>query len=885
MSKNHRDDNTESFVPLTIGSEVGHYKIIEKIGAGGMGEVYLAEDTKLKRQLALKFLPHHYASDKDLRERFTREAQAAAKLDHPNIVPVYEVGEYQGRPYFAMAHIDGKSLREVIKEGKLRTDEAVSLTMQICEGLYKAHKAGVVHRDVKPSNIVIDSDGRARLVDFGLAHVTGAEKLTETGSTLGTLEYMSPEQVEGKTLDARSDLYSLGVVLYEMIAGRRPFTGKYREAILYSILHDKPEPLARYKTGVSDDLQRMLDRTLEKDVDSRYPNAAAMLADLKRLQMEWPRTKKSKLGLWVAAAVIIIIGGYFGFTHLFKGEDILSTGPKRLVVLPFNNLGDSTQAYFASGMTDEIINRLTSIENLQVVARRSAAKLKAAGVDISVIGKELGVEYVLDVSTLFQESSTGARRVKLVTQLIKVSDESVLWGKTYDTVMTEIFAVQSMMAERVAEQLGVVLSPEEKQAVWEQYTDSPEAWDYYLRGNRYHDRGYYGPKRDMVLAIAMYKKAIELDPSFDRAYSQISRIYSRLYITGRDRSDSCRTISREMAETAIELSSLRPGGSGGHRALGYYYMRFEENWDKALKEWEIAYGGKEVAYDNPWFLWDAHMVTRYQGRWQETYEGMKRVVEAEPKVENAWFDLGVVCHYMRNYEEAEEAYKKAISLEPDWGNPIYWLYTLYIDWQGDTQKARDVIMQAWDKVDTLNWVDDLMKLDIYDGDMEQARKRVGTLGYGSKGWLYKLDNKVDTARIYFDSSIARLKEMIETRGQGEFGVYRRILGANYARMGNRDSAMHYIQEVINLYPFSKNQLYGLEPLLALFDIYVNLGELDSALVQAEMLLCVPAHFDIGLLLLDPDYEELIKEPGFARVVREYGNDYHKRLFREIVGAM
>ena len=301
----HDEDQTISFVPLTEGAKVGHYTIISKIGAGGMGEVYLAEDTKLNRKVALKFMPVHMAGNADLRSRFIREAQAAAKLDHPNIVPVYEVGEYQGRPYFAMAHIEGRSLRDIIKEGKLGTDEAVGLAMQILEGLQKAHDAGVVHRDIKPGNIIIDKDNRARLVDFGLAMVCGEEKLTKTGSTLGTVGYMSPEQVEGKKCDHRSDLFSVGVILYEMLTGRRPFEGDNDAAIARAITDSTPEPIARFKSGTTGETQQIVDKALSKDPSIRYQTAAGMLADLRRLGVGAVKLQKSNARLYLTAAVII----------------------------------------------------------------------------------------------------------------------------------------------------------------------------------------------------------------------------------------------------------------------------------------------------------------------------------------------------------------------------------------------------------------------------------------------------------------------------------------------------------------------------------------------------------------------------------------------------
>lgn len=307
------DDQTRSFTALAAGTKVSHYKIISKIGVGGMGEVYLAEDTQLDRKVALKFLPFHLSRDGAARARFTREAKAAAKLDHPNIVPVYEVGEFQGRPFFAMAHIKGKSLREVIKEGRLSIEEAIEFTRQICEGLQKAHESGVVHRDIKPGNIIIDVDNKARILDFGLATVAGEDKLTRTGSTLGTVGYMSPEQITGKAVDHRSDLFSVGVILYEMLTGRRPFQGENDAAIARAITDSSPEPIARFKSGVSGEIQQTIDKCLSKDPSLRYQNASDVIVDLNRLQLGRtgsgvaPGKKRSGIKLLATAIVICLL--------------------------------------------------------------------------------------------------------------------------------------------------------------------------------------------------------------------------------------------------------------------------------------------------------------------------------------------------------------------------------------------------------------------------------------------------------------------------------------------------------------------------------------------------------------------------------------------------
>jgi serine/threonine protein kinase len=262
LADNSNDDRTKSFVALTVGTKVSHYKIISKIGAGGMGEVYLADDTELERQVALKFLPPQLCQDEDCRKRFKREAQAVAKLNHPNIITIYEVAEYQGRPFFAMEHVEGNSLRALLKQPEPDLDCIIEVTLKVCDGLGKAHQTGIVHRDVKPSNIVIGADGRPKLLDFGLAAIEGLDKVTKTGSTLGTIGYMSPEQIQGKEVDQRSDLFSLGVVLYEMITGRLPFRGDNEASVMNAVLNDAVEPLARYKSDIPDELQNILSKLL-----------------------------------------------------------------------------------------------------------------------------------------------------------------------------------------------------------------------------------------------------------------------------------------------------------------------------------------------------------------------------------------------------------------------------------------------------------------------------------------------------------------------------------------------------------------------------------------------------------------------------------------------
>jgi serine/threonine protein kinase len=351
VSENHHDDDkTQTHIPLMKDTTVGHYRIVGKIGAGGMGEVYLAEDTKLDRKVALKFLPHHLCRDEDCRQRFTREAQAAAKLDHPNIVTVHEVDEYKGRPYFAMAHVEGQSLKEYSSGQELSIEKILELGIQICEGLQAAHDNGITHRDIKPSNILIDSHGRARIVDFGLASVMGKDQLTKTGSTLGTTGYMSPEQVRGQEIDHRSDLFSLGVVLYELITKQNPFKRDSEAATLKAVSDDTPHPVARFRSNVPEGIEGIIDKALDKNRDTRYQHADGFGADLLRIRQELSgqitQAAPPRKRIGVFTYLLIVIGVVA--VSIIAGIQLFKDNERRAVVPEFKKITYTGDAYYSA---------------------------------------------------------------------------------------------------------------------------------------------------------------------------------------------------------------------------------------------------------------------------------------------------------------------------------------------------------------------------------------------------------------------------------------------------------------------------------------------------------------------------------------------------------
>jgi serine/threonine protein kinase/tetratricopeptide (TPR) repeat protein len=688
------DDNTQSFVALSEGTMVSHYRIADKIGAGGMGEVYLAEDTDLRRHVALKFMPSHAASNADMRARFTREARAVAALSHPNIVTIFEVGEFNGRPFFAMEHVPGETLRTVIKQGKLTTNKAVRLTMQICEGLHKAHESGVVHRDIKPGNIIIDNDGRARLLDFGLAMVTGEEKLTKTGSTLGTVGYMAPEQVGGKQVDHRSDLFSVGVILYEMLTGRRPFEGDNDAAIVRAITSSDPEPVARFKSGVTGELQQIVDKALSKDPGLRYQHADGMLSDLKRLEIEPGSGRKSRLGVWAAVAVFVALVGYFAVDSFILSDEATTEGwTNSVAVLVFRDLSpDQDQAFFCEGMTDEIIGRLSSIRQLKVTSMQSMLRFKGTDLDLKSIGRELGVDNILEGSI-----QSSGDRIRVRAQLIRVNDDAHLWTERYERQTADVFAIQDEISLAIGEVLEATLVGGREMFAARRGTEDLEAYNNYLQGR------FFWRKRTadgMEKALDFFGRAVEIDPNFALAWSGLADTWNLLPgHTGEPYPEAVPN-ALQAAQTAVDLDDNL---AEAHASLGMAYYQ-AENVAGALQELERAL---EMNPNYVWSqVWYGMIMGREMRRKDLKIKHLQKALELDPLnvpalnnlaselsdsglydlaesyylrlvgavPENTVYRIWFAWHYRRagQYDKAIEQFEKAVEIEPDYWDLYYW---------------------------------------------------------------------------------------------------------------------------------------------------------------------------------------------------------------------
>jgi serine/threonine protein kinase/tetratricopeptide (TPR) repeat protein len=871
---------TQSFVVLSTGLLVSHYKLIERIGAGGMGEVYLAEDTKLSRKVALKFLPPHLCQDEDCRTRFKREAQAAAVLEHPNIVTIHEVGEYQGRPYIVMQYVKGQSLQDVIKHKTLTSDTIVDLGIQICEGLGKAHQAGIIHRDIKPSNICLDADGRPKLVDFGLATIKGTERLTRAGSTLGTIAYMSPEQIQGKEVDHRSDLFSLGVVLYELIAGRRPFVGETEGAILNSIQNDTPEPLERYKANVPIELQRIISKLLEKDPSLRYQSAADVISDLKKLMVSresrggTPGPKRSfrwplMAGIIVAAVVALIAL----FLFWPKEQAGVSKGKKMLAVLPFQNLGAPEDEYFADGITDEITSRLAMIQGLGVISRTSAIQYKNSKKGLPEIAKELGVNYVLE-GTIRWDKAGDINRVRITPQLIKVSEDIHLWADSYERSLTQIFAVQADIATQIAEALDVALLEPERGSLEAKPTKSLEAYDYYLRGNDYAYRSY--EEKDLLIAIEMYQKAVQSDPDFALAWAALAWTNSYMYWF-HDFSAGRLKMVKDAVDKALELQPKLPEA---HLALANYYYYGFRDYERALEELAMA----QKSQPNNDHVYNAiAAIKRRQGKWEEALRNLHRATELNPRCATYFQELGTTYGVMRNFEEAEKSYDMSIAITPDQTTAYSDKSDMILRWKGDVKKARQVLEQATGKVDMASFTPMLVTLDLCDRDYESALRRLSpttissfedtVLYYLTKAEVYSLLTDSTQSRAYYDS--ARL--ICESRLAIVAGlplslraVATLALAGAYAGLGRKEDAIRQAQKAGEQLPISKDALFGAGMAEYRALVYVKVGKYDLAIDQLELLLSIPSNITVLWLRLDPRWDPLRTHPRFQALLKKYG---------------
>lgn len=811
------DDNTRTHALLTEGTMVQHYRIASKIGAGGMGEVYLAQDTKLERRVALKFLPLHLVENREVRTRFVREAQTVAKLNHPNIVAVYEVSEYNGRPFYAMELVEGKSLKTFTRDNALPIETVVDYAIQICQGLGEAHRAGIIHRDIKLANIAVDKQERIRLLDFGLATIEGGAKLTKSGSTLGTVAYMSPEQVSGRPVDQRSDLFSLGAVLYELIAGRTPFERDNDGATLKAIVEDNPEPLTRYKSDVPDKLADIVEQLLEKDVEIRYQSAEGVIADLKRLFYDSKGSSGSRRATapprrrmqWVyaaAAAVLILAAGYYFFGP--RGADLDSHIPV-LAVLPFDNLGADADAYFAEGITAEIRSRLTTLEGVSVISGNSVEKYRETTLSAGEIGRELGADYLLE-GTIRWDKSSEIEKFRITTELTQTRNNIQVWSKSYDRDLRQIFAVQAAIADQISGQLGVALSATRKVADAAYPTENLEAYNYYLKGLDLVRRSvFFSTKLNGREPIVMFDSAIALDPNFALAWAQKSKACTELSFGGGLENFPYRDTALYAAEMALELNPNLPEA---HIALGTYHNFLGTDYDRALAEFAIAHSEIHANADLSQAI---GIVKMRQGKWDEAVEDFEEAARLDPLNTTRYYWLANLFAQLRDFKKADQFVNRSFALAP--GNADAVFMKLYIsllehgDLEAGDYKLADLTSVAtpsevasWDTTPSntfglWRFLPEKYRtremIEALRGDHGPDNRAIYCTNVAE---VFRLMDQPDSARIYLDSASTQLKAEIEAEPEDPHAYAR--LGLVMARLGNAEEAEQNGKRAYELMP-------------------------------------------------------------------------------------
>ncbi len=860
-----------------IGKTISHYKILEKLGEGGMGVVYKAKDTKLDRIVALKFLPKHLLFDEEAKTRFIHEAKSASALDHQNIATIYEIDEAEGECFISMAYIQGKSIMELVKEKGFLIEDILKIAIQIGEGLNVAHKKGITHRDIKSDNIMLTPEGIVKIMDFGLAKLKGAPKLTRTGTTTGTMQYMSPEQAQGMEVDQRSDIFSFGVVLYEMITGQLPFKGEHEVAIIYSIVNETPEPLARFKSNVPEGLQRIVDKALKKDLSTRYQSTADVVADLKGLQKDTttgvlipPRKKTiSQSIIFIGIAILIVIAGYTLLSRFWapSGIEPAFVERKSIAVLPFKNMvPDPENEWFSDGITEDIITQLSKIGDLKVISRTSIMLYKDSKKNLREIGQELGVATILEGSVRRADS-----RVRIVGQLIDARTDEHIWAETYDRDLKDIFAIQSDVAQQIAQALKATLSPEEKERIEQKPTDNLEAYDYYLKGREYTTRSY--EKKDLEITIELFEEAVRTDPDFAEAFAWISITHSRMYWYGYDRSPERLARAKEAIDKAL---NLKPDEPLVREANGYYYYWGFRDYARALDEFSFCLQ-KEPG--NEWNISSIAWIQRRLGKFEEALKNLKTAFQLNPREHNLAKELGYTCEALRLYTEAEGYFDRAISLAPDRAASYISKAWIQIYKTGSTESARQVLDDASKYVNSQDISWDLAHFDIYDGHYQDALDRlasvqeeveIGGSFYTPKqaivGFIYELKGQLDQARAHYKKALLMLEK--KTSEWPDDARIHADLGKVYAHLGLRDKAIREAQKAVDLLPLSKDALDGPEYLAHLAETYTIVGDYDAAIDKLEYLLEIPAGVHIGELKVNPVWTPLHTYPGFEKLLKK-----------------
>jgi len=889
-----------------IGKQLSHYTILEELGAGGMGVVYRAVDGQLKREVALKVLPKEVEGRQNRLQRFQREAQALAALNHPNIVTIYSVDDADGVPFLTMELVDGKCLHELMQPRGLPLSKIFQIAIPIADALSKAHEKGVIHRDLKPANIMIDCDGRTKVLDFGIAKLirgdsspgtsttASTETLTGEAQLVGTLPYIAPEQIDGHSADTRSDLFSFGVVLYEMATGGRPFVADTTGALIAKIMRDVPPDVDTIRRDLPHHFGRIARRCLEKDPERRYQHAKDVRNDMIDLRRELesvssddsrpppPHAGWRFVNGWRVAAlalVAIVAVGLGGVALNWSlspsdGESVPPPGVvepsdrKMIVALPFENLGPPEDEYFAVGMTDEIAFRLASVAGLGVISRTNAMRYRENRPSLAEIAAELDVEYILEGSIRWQREPSSRGRMRIILHLVRAADDLQVWSGRYERVLDDIFAVQGEIAEQVIRELEVAIGEPVRQAMSEPLTDNLEAYNWYLRAMEYRRAEDYS-ESGLELATQLLDRAVELDPDFARAWAELTWVHSLLYFND-DPSDE----RRERATAAMDRADqLAPDSAAVRAAAGFYYYRVHKDFHRALEEFEIALRGQPGNLD---VLIGIGLVRRRLGLWNGSIEILEHALELDPRSGEIANSIGEIHAALREYEQATGFFDRAVTLAPD--QPRFWSSFAFneLNKTREVAAARRLLSRAPNPGDPF-LAPSQMTLDLYELLYEGALGRlsagdVESLGDHDRSSVFLMAalahehlGQDQEARHQAEKSRTLLEAALEERPDNQY--IRSRLALTYAFLGRDQAAIDLGRAAAEA--TAGDAFSGPRFVEELAKIYARTGRFDRSIELVDQLLSTPYFHALGptQLELDPIWAPLRGEPEYQSLVQ------------------
>jgi TolB-like protein/Flp pilus assembly protein TadD len=888
-----------------IGQCVSRYRILSKLGGGGMGVVYEAEDGELGRRVALKFLPEDLADNTEILERFKREARAASALNHPHICTVYDVGRHEGRPFIVMERMSGQSLKHLLGEGKLPVERVVDLGDQIADALDAAHRAGIVHRDLKPDNVFVTDRGEAKILDFGLAKLeevadaaspstAGAsppvDQLTTPGLTVGTVAYMSPEQARGAAVDGRSDLFSLGILLYRMASGRMPFLSVSAGDYFRAVLTDPPIPLSQIDPDVPPQLEEIVFKCLEKDPDLRYPTASGVRADLKRLRRDSqsslarhavsqpvavapPERRRPVLAIVAAAAIAVLgVAGYWVAQRRQPATAPTAVSEtRRIAVLPFENLGDPEDGYFADGMADEVQSKLARLPGLAVIARGSTLEYRASAKRPGEIARELGVDYLLTATVRWQRVA-GKSRIRVTPSLVEVTGSATpvtRWQEAFDADLEDVFAVQTRIATEVASALEMALGASQAAELESPPTSNLEAYDAYLQGRQLADRGF--DLTTQRLASEKFEQAVALDPEFASAWARLALSRSLLFGNGQRRAE-VREGARAAAERALALA---PDAAGSYWAMAVYHRAVLGDPAGAL---EVLRRGLQVAPDDVNLLRNVGYAEQERGRPAAALEPMRRADFLDPRYWPNKLALANTLLRLHRPREAREVAETGLALSPETFDLLQSKLDSYLQ-EGDLAGAHALLSDLPAGVETAAFVAYLSNLvDSRPWALTPAQRDLllrlepGAFGGDRVAWASALAGEHwlrgdrEAARRYAEEARAGVEERLADNP--EEPLLHAARGSALAFLGRADEAVRAGERALELAPLDEDGYAGAEALHSLALVHVRLGQRERALDRLERLLAAPYWITPGWLRIDPNFDSLRGHPRFERLAAE-----------------